>query len=63
MTGIKKQFQNIVIELSDGSIQTFSGKAFTVKNDKRTIKSIKFSEPIDLPENMTWESMDLNKTT
>lgn len=54
-------YQNIILTLSDGSVHVFTGKAFTVEGETRTIKDTKFTVPKPLPEGCAFESADVEK--
>jgi len=49
------KYQNVIITLSDGSEHIFTGKEFAKPGDKRIIRSIKFTEPKELPTGYAFE--------
>ena len=56
-------YQNVIITLSDGTVCTFTGKAFVVNPDMeiRSIKNIEFTNPKPLPEGYAFELMEVKK--
>jgi hypothetical protein len=54
-------YQNIIITLSDGTICTFTGKAFVPNPEKetRSIKNIQFTIPKPLPVGYAFELMEV----
>jgi hypothetical protein len=55
-------YQNIIIALSDGTICTFTGKAFVANPDKekRLIKNIQFTTPKPLPSGYAFDLMEVD---
>lgn len=51
------KIQKVQLAFSDGTVAIFSGPAVVWPKDekKKTITSIHFYEPVDLPENCNWE--------
>jgi hypothetical protein len=55
-SGLDGMYQNVLITLDDGSVHTFSGRAFSSgKNEKREIKKIQFTLPKPLPFGLAFE--------
>lgn len=53
-------FQNVYVELHDGTIGLFSGPVLITGDPKDLVKSVSFSPPKNIPDNLTWN--DLWKT-
>jgi hypothetical protein len=55
---MKNKYQVVVVQLSDGRVGFFTGPVLVNPEDtgKVTISDIKFEEPKDLPEGMSFES-------
>ena len=50
-----RRVQNIILTFNDGTTAIFSGRVACEKDDTRTITSIKFTEPKNLPNDCSWE--------
>jgi hypothetical protein len=58
---LKNKIQSIFLTLSDGTVAQFSGPAVCEEGDERTIHSVKFGEPQDLVDGMSFEKVDFKK--
>jgi len=54
---LERKVQSVILTLSDGTKAVFSGRAICPKGETRTITDIKFTEPRDLPDDCSWESL------
>jgi len=54
---LARKAQTIVITLSDGTVVRFCGPAVVEPGETRTIKTIYFTEPFDLPEDTFFEEL------
>jgi len=54
---LERKVQSVILTLSDGTKAVFTGKAVCPKGETRTIVDIKFTEPVDLPDNYEWGSL------
>ena len=50
----KEKYQQIIITLDDGEVVTAVIKAFTKKKENRKIMKIQFTEPKDMPKDVSW---------
>jgi len=54
---LEHKVQSVILTFDDGTKAVFSGRAICKKGETRTIVNIKFTEPKDLPEDCSWESL------
>ena len=54
---LKRKAQTVILTLSDGTVCRFCGPAVVEPGETRTIKTIYFSEPFDLPEDTFFEEL------
>ena len=54
---LKRKAQTVVITLSDGTVVRYCGPAVVERGEKRTIASIYFTDPFDLPEDTFFEEL------
>jgi len=52
---MNRQFQNVVLTLSDDSVHVFTGHVMAYPGDTRTISSVELTLPQDLPEGVAFE--------
>lgn len=60
----RKQFQTVIVTLSDGRIGVFSGRGFVTEKDRKrgvSVISVEFSLPRPLPEGYTFGPVPLKK--
>jgi hypothetical protein len=51
------RFQNVYIELKDGTVGMFSGPVLFEGDPNGLVKNISFSLPQDIPNNQTWSDL------
>ena len=54
---MNRQFQNVVLTLSDDSVHVFTGHVMAYPGDTRSIRSVELTLPQDMPEGMAFEPM------
>ena len=52
------KYQTCILTLSDGEIIYFTGKAVLLEGDTRRVTNVKFTTPLQLPKDCTFEQMD-----
>ena len=50
-------FQNVYVELNDGTVGLFSGPVLFNGDPNGQVKSISFSTPQRMPESLTWSKL------
>ena len=50
-------FQNVYVELKDGTVGMFSGPVLFQGDPNNLVKSISFSPPKRMPESLTWSKL------
>ena len=54
---MKRKAQFIILTLSDGTVVRYCGPAVVESGETRTITSVYFTEPFDLPEDTFFEEL------
>lgn len=54
---LKQEFQKVYFRLADGTVLVYSGQVQVRPGNNPLIVEIKFTEPIELPKDMSWETV------
>lgn len=55
MNSLSNKMQSVVLTFNDGTVATFIGKAVCLPNDNLILEDIKFTMPMDIPKDCSFE--------